>query len=211
MNKLYKQIFFLTIVLQFFHYLPAGDNETCLECHGDAELTTERGGKEISLFIDQVTYSKSVHKDIECISCHKDADVEELPHDEDLQDVFCGNCHDRVQMNFDNSIHGNALRQKKPYAPNCISCHGKHDILSSNISDSPTYKMNIPYLCGKCHREGAPVANVYRIAEHNIIENYSQSIHGEGLFKKGLIVTATCTDCHNSHLILPHNNISITV
>ena len=63
--------------------------------------------------------------------------------------------------------------------------------------------MNIPYLCGGCHREGAPVAKAYKISEHNIIENYSQSIHGEGLFKKGLTVTATCTDCHGSHGILP--------
>jgi cytochrome b subunit of formate dehydrogenase len=71
--------------------------------------------------------------------------------------------------------------------------------------------MNEPYLCGECHREGAPVARVYDIAEHNIIDNYSLSIHGEGLFKKGLTVTATCTDCHSSHKILPHTNPEATI
>ncbi len=81
-----------------------------------------------------------------------------------------------------------------------------HDILSPADADSRTFKMNVPYLCGQCHREGAPVANTYKISEHNIIENYSQSIHGEGLFKKGLTVTATCTDCHRAHMILPHTD-----
>ena len=46
--------------------------------------------------------------------------------------------------------------------------------------------MNIPVLCGNCHKEGAPVARVYNIMEKDILTNYSQSIHGEGLFKGGL-------------------------
>ena len=66
--------------------------------------------------------------------------------------------------------------------------------------------MNIPVLCGNCHQEGAPVERTYNVTEHNILENYSQSIHGEGLFKKGLIVSATCNDCHGNHLVLPHTS-----
>jgi predicted CXXCH cytochrome family protein len=44
------------------------------------------------------------------------------------------------------------------------------------------------------------------VEEHNILENYSESIHGIGLFKNGLIVTATCNDCHGNHLVLPHTS-----
>jgi len=181
------------------------DNEVCMDCHSDEELTTEKRGRNISLFIDENIFGKSVHADIECIDCHPDADVEDFPHEEILEPVYCGDCHDDKQLNFDAGIHGQAFKQKAPYAPNCAECHGKHNIQSASNPQSPTYKMQIPFLCGGCHREGAPVARVYNISEHNILENYSQSMHGEGMFKKGLTVTATCTDCHRSHLILPRS------
>ncbi len=145
-----------------------------------------------------------MHRDLACVDCHEDVDPEDLPHDEELKPVYCGGCHDDQQLDFDASIHGQALKLNEPYAPTCSSCHGVHDIFRSGDERAATFKMNIPYLCGKCHREGAPVANTYKIAEHNILENYSESIHGEGLFKKGLLVTAACNDCHSSHLILPH-------
>jgi len=43
----------------------------------------------------------------------------------------------------------------------------------------------------------------YTGVEHNIINNYQESIHGKGLLKSGLTVTATCTDCHTAHGVLP--------
>ncbi len=181
------------------------DNEACFDCHSDEDLEMERGGRTISVFVDEDVFTKSVHAESECISCHEDADVEDFPHPEELEPVYCGNCHDDKQLNFDAGIHGQALKRKAPYAPDCADCHGTHDIASASDLNSPTYKMQIPYLCGRCHREGAPVANTYDISEHNIIENYSQSIHGVGLFEKGLIVTASCTDCHRSHMILPRS------
>lgn len=192
------------LLLGSFRILLAQDREACLECHSDPSLTTERAGKQVSLFVDMKKFSKSVHNEVECASCHSEAAVEEFPHPERLAPVNCATCHDEVQLDFDASIHGQALNRKAPYAPTCAECHGTHEILAKNVAESPTFKMNIPYLCGQCHREGAPVANVYNISEHNIIENYSESIHGEGLFKKGLIVSASCTDCHGSHMILPH-------
>ena len=48
-------------------------------------------------------------------------------------------------------------------------------------------------------------ANV-QIHQDHIIENYTESIHGEGLLKKGLIVSATCASCHTAHLQLPHTD-----
>ncbi|MDH3215989.1 MAG: cytochrome c3 family protein [Candidatus Krumholzibacteria bacterium] len=189
------------------HPLPllGSDNETCLDCHSDRDLETRRRGRTVSLFVDESVFLKSMHKELECIDCHEDADVEDFPHPEQLARVYCGDCHDDAQLDFDASIHGQALNRNAPYAPRCKDCHGVHDITSPKHPRSPAYRMNVPVLCGGCHREGAPVANTYEISEHNILENYSQSIHGEGLFQKGLVVTATCIDCHNAHLILPHS------
>jgi predicted CXXCH cytochrome family protein len=201
--RMLRFLFILTILL------PAvllADNDDCFACHSDPDLVSESGAKPRSVFIDESIFSTSVHQDMECTDCHTDVDPEDLPHPEKLEPVFCGNCHDNIQYEYEAGIHGMAFNSKQAYAPSCSECHGKHDILSPKNPKSSTFKMNIPLLCGKCHKEGAPVAKVYNISEHNILENYSQSIHGEGLFKKGLIVTATCNDCHRSHLILPHTN-----
>jgi len=61
-------------------------------------------------------------------------------------------------------------------------------------------------LCGQCHREGTPVSETRNIPQTNILENYADSIHGEGLFRRGLTVTAVCTSCHTSHFVLPHTD-----
>lgn len=185
----------IALCLFFFSQILYGqENDLCLQCHEDSPIQVEK-------------FTKSVHGDFQCIQCHADLEgVEDFPHEENLQKVNCGICHDDIQADFDQSIHGWALNNKIPYAPTCSSCHGDHYILPSAEPKANTYKLNIPFMCGKCHREGAPVAEVYELSEHNILQNYSQSIHGEGLFHKGLIVTATCTDCHTAHKILPHTN-----
>jgi predicted CXXCH cytochrome family protein len=199
-------LIFVFLIFLAFNLLYPVENDVCLDCHSDKGLSTTRKGQKISLYVDSNILAGSVHQKQSCIDCHPDADVEDFPHKERLAPVHCGNCHDDEQLEFDQGIHGWALKAKQIYAPTCSECHGKHDILSPKDPNSPSYKMKIPFLCGKCHREGGPVARVYNITEHNILENYSLSIHGEGLFKKGLIVTATCVDCHNSHMILPHTS-----
>ncbi|MCA9727156.1 MAG: cytochrome c3 family protein [Candidatus Eisenbacteria bacterium] len=170
-------------------------NDECLDCH---DFPSDR-------------FAKSVHADLECVDCHEDADVEELPHEEELSPVYCGNCHDDAQVDYDSSIHGQASKRGERYAPHCWDCHGNHDILSPDDPASKTFKMNVPYLCGECHREGSPVSRTYDIGQHNIVDNYSQSIHGEGLFKKGLMVTATCNNCHTSHRVLPHTDPNASI
>jgi len=211
-----KQVpFFLVFLFVIFFFNPfmlhSQTNEDCLMCHSDPELTTERGGRTISLYVDIDKLNKSTHSGFDCVDCHEDAAVEEFPHPEDLKRVNCGSCHEDQKQRYDFGIHGQALARGDPYAPTCQECHGKHDILPGSIPQSKTFKLNIPYLCGKCHREGAPVARVYNISEHNILENYTQSIHGVGLFKKGLIVTATCNNCHGNHLVLPHTDPRSTI
>ena len=202
-----RKFYFLFFVLSLFvSVVYSQTNDDCLTCHEDQSLTKIKQGKTISLYVKSKILSKSVHKNIKCADCHKDAAVSDFPHPENLKPVNCGSCHNAAMKQFDAGIHGQALRLNAPYAPDCKECHGSHDILAHTSPESKTYKMNIPFLCGKCHREGAPVARTYNISEHNILENYSESIHGIGLFKNGLIVTATCNDCHGNHLILPHTS-----
>jgi predicted CXXCH cytochrome family protein len=211
-NHVSRAVFLVILTLVAFPLMTLGQsNDDCLACHDDPALATIRLGKSVSLFVNGNSLSKSVHKDVLCASCHPDAKVEDYPHPENLNPVNCGSCHEKPMQEFDKGIHGQALQLKALYAPDCKECHGTHNILPNADPKSLTYKMNVPVLCGKCHREGAPVQRTYNIGEQNILENYSQSIHGEGLFKRGLIVTATCNDCHGNHLILPHTSPNSTI
>ncbi|MFK5857607.1 MAG: cytochrome c3 family protein [Bacteroidota bacterium] len=213
---LYGMIKYYTIVIFLFSTigLVAQSDEDCMMCHEDPELIVERDGNSISMFVNIDILMKSVHKEVNCIECHEDVDTEEYLHSDllkKLKPVDCGLCHEKTNMQYYAGIHGQAFKLNEPYAPDCKECHGAHDMLSRWNPNSKTYKMNIPFLCGNCHKEGAPVARIYDIDEHNIIENYSQGIHGRGLYQSGLLVTATCNDCHNSHLILPHESPNSSV
>lgn len=89
--------------------LAAADNDLCLECHSDPDLTAERQGREISIFVDQKRFQSSVHHALECVDCHMDADVDEFPHPENLDKISCGMCHDEAEEAFMDGIHGRAL------------------------------------------------------------------------------------------------------
>jgi cytochrome b subunit of formate dehydrogenase len=186
----------------------AQDNDNCYECHADPELTGTRGDTEISAFVDQVGYAASVHSDLACVDCHADVDPKRRRHStrEDLELVDCSGCHRREAKTHSRSLHGNAAAKGDPMAPVCADCHGKHDILPAKNPNAPTAVMNVPQLCGSCHREGSPVSRTHKIAQENILSNYSMSIHGEGLFRQGLTVTAVCTSCHTAHDIRPHTD-----
>lgn len=188
----------------------AQTNDDCFMCHDDATLAKVKDGKTLSLYVNSKTLAATVHKKVACASCHDDVGTD-FPHAETLKPVKCGNCHKAEQLQYATGIHGQAFLLGAPYAPDCKACHGKHDILPSTSTLSKTYKMNIPVLCGKCHKEGSPVSNLYNITEKNILENYSEGIHGVALLKKGLVVTATCNDCHGNHMILPSTSPNSTV
>ena len=51
----------------------------------------------------------------------------------------------------------------------------------------------------------------YQGPQHQIIESYTESIHGKGLLKSGLTVTATCTGCHTAHGVLPRTDPASSV
>jgi uncharacterized protein with PIN domain len=189
----------------------AQENSDCFACHSDRTLTGTRNGKTISVFVAEKTFSESIHGSLTCVSCHTDLDGKELPHAEDLQPVDCGTCHDAEKAQYAESLHGKALAQGDPLAPRCSDCHGKHDILPASNALSTIMPLHIPGLCGKCHREGAPVQRQRLISQDSILQNYSESIHGQGLLMKGLIVAPTCVSCHTAHSVRPHTDPASTI
>jgi hypothetical protein len=186
--------------------LRAQENTDCLACHSDRSLTAERNGKTVSVFVDERRFGASVHATLPCTGCHADLAGKELPHEAPLARVDCGSCHTDEQQQHSRSLHGKAISRGDPLAPTCKTCHGSHEVLASKNAASPTSPLKIPYLCGKCHQEGSPVTKQRAIHQDHILENYSESIHGEGLLRKGLIVAPHCASCHTAHSILKHTD-----
>ncbi len=190
---------------------PQNTSEDCLGCHGDRGLTTRRAGRTVSLFVDGKRFGGSVHASLGCTGCHADLEGKELPHSAPLNKVNCGTCHAEEYEQHSKSLHGRAVARGDPLAPRCVNCHGNHDILPVKDKNSAVAPLKVPFVCGKCHREGTPVQMNRNIGQHNILENYSESIHGEGLLRRGLVVAPSCTSCHTAHSILAHTDAKSSI
>jgi len=184
----------------------AQEDADCLKCHGDPAAKPVAPGGKAPPFVDAKALKASPHVKQQCVFCHQDQDGAEFPHKKPPAKVDCATCHEKEGASHAKSLHGQALAKGDKMAPTCFDCHGGHDIASPKSPASPTNHMNIPMLCGKCHHEGTAVSRSHDIPQDRILENYSEGMHGEGLFKKGLSVTAVCNSCHTSHDILPHTD-----
>ena len=98
----------------------------------------------------------------------------------------CGEkCHSDELEEFNGSVHGKALIEKKNLkAAVCIDCHTTHAI--GNTSSGPT-KLALTEKCGGCHDEN--------------LKSYRDTYHGQ-VNSLGYATTAKCFDCHGSHGIL---------
>lgn len=184
----------------------AQEDSECLVCHEDNTLEGKRNGRTISVFVNEKKFTGSVHGSVGCVSCHLDLAGTELPHAEEIARVECGMCHSAEEEMHARSLHGQAIKKGDPLAPTCQNCHGSHEILPVKNPQSAVAPLRVPFLCGKCHEEGTLVQKQRVIHQDHIVDNYSESIHGEGLLRKGLIVAPSCASCHTAHLILPHTD-----
>jgi formate dehydrogenase gamma subunit len=101
----------------------------------------------------------------------------------------CGQCHQDIQIEYEASIHGRALRAGLYEAPTCNDCHGEHLILPS--SDPPE-------MVAKYDLQGG------------VVGSYLDSYHGWAT-RRGYELAASCCDCHTSHSIQPTSDSTSTV
>ena len=188
-------------------------SQSCLKCHGDPELSVERDGEQISLHIDSETYSLSSHAQTACAQCHTEVspDHTERACATITKAVDCGICHAARVEEHELSRHGVLAAQGDPDAPTCESCHqDAHSIKDHRLPTSPVYSRNVPELCGSCHAAGESAA--IRLADsRDIVGSYLESTHGRGLVGSGLVVSASCIDCHTAHSALPQDDPRSTV
>jgi cytochrome b subunit of formate dehydrogenase len=188
--------------------------QDCLECHGDPELVVEHeGAVHRSLFVDQAVREASAHAETGCSQCHVDVTpiFVERPCETVDSTVDCAICHPVQVEEFGASAHGTLVAAGDFDAPTCGDCHLRHAEDAQTNPSSPIYPRNVPELCGRCHEAGERAARRIRRTAPDIVRGYEMSIHGKGLLESGLVVTATCTDCHGAHTELPAVELASTV
>jgi cytochrome b subunit of formate dehydrogenase len=156
----------------------------CLSCH-------ERTIGEINPDYDQAV-AVSAHAGMECLDCH--SAIQELPHDEELPQVNCGQCHLEEEATY--QWHGRLRVPDGEDIPSCADCHGRHDILPSTDKHSRVHPTNLPETCGRCH-ENLDLIKKHEIYVQKPIEIYKSSVHGKASLG-GIYLAATCNDCHSA-------------
>lgn len=187
-----RKIFILLLL-----WLVAGSGfalEKCQICHSKQQIhKQEETGRKVPLFVDEGILDRSVHRGKECTDCH--VDIVEIPH-QNVKKVNCRRCHysgnpvgapdGQLYDQYEHSVHGVAVVNGNEKAPVCQDCHGAHDIINHDSTDSKFYWQNIPNTCGTCH-----------IEEY---AQYKESIHGVAV-SEGNQDSPVCTDCHGEHNI----------
>jgi len=176
-------------------------NDDCQACHGDPTATRENG---TSIAVKPEAWAKSVHGPMACVDCHVDlATFNDFPHANKLKKVDCGSCHEDAPKDLLKSVHAKVTAG--PDGPDCVSCHGSaHEILPRTDPGSMIAKVNLATTCGSCH------SNPDFLARHKIpfarpVDAYRLSVHGRAV-ARGSQESASCSDCHGSHGILPSRN-----
>lgn len=165
--------------------------EFCGKCHKDVK----------DKHINSVHFVKEKDKNTNapgCLHCHQKPITENWGFDRATlkvnQEKMCLDCHLKLPKNeftkslidYEKSVHGQALTKGNLNAATCIDCHGSHELRRASDPKSLIHHLNIPDVCGKCHI--------------NIQQEYAMSVHGMAL-KRGNPDVPGCTYCHGEHAI----------
>jgi cytochrome b subunit of formate dehydrogenase len=197
MKRLLVGALALLLILFVSEVQAQSDNETCMECHFDPDLTgLDKFDAEISMYVHTASLDSSAHAGMDCVDCHIDlAGFDDYPHEEILAPANCSDCHSDVEEIYSQSVHGLALDKSK--APTCASCHGSHNILTETDTESMVSAKNLPNTCSSCHSKLVRTEDPdIRIADS--FDRYMRGIHAEGI-AKGIGSAASCNDCHGMH------------
>lgn len=189
----------------------------CERCHGDREFLSGKGGNAASddrLFVPDTILHGTRHDTLSCGSCHTDYDAA-YPHQPSATTATCASCHEAQQSDWLASMHAIRDGVVDPDEPTCERCHGLHRILGPENRESPIHPLNEPGLCGECH-SSANILDAYFTdpadsVARSAVSLYQETIHGLAISQAGLIVSATCSDCHRAHRVLPSDSARSSV
>jgi cytochrome b subunit of formate dehydrogenase len=176
------------------------DDNLCVQCHQEQDTKDPATRR---LHVDRTALAEDVHwkHGVDCSDCHGgDPKADQVNQAHAKENGFrgageaarkmCAYCHADQALALVKSVHATAGEKDQSGRGTilgCLKCHGanQHHILPVTDKRSPVFVNNQVQTCGGCHQEW--------------LASYGQSVHGLGLFKMGLLVTATCANCHGAH------------
>ena len=179
---------------------PVGQVRVCGDCHHSIP------GQEqmIDSFVDSVHGRGLLRSGLvgspTCSTCHGAHNVFPVEHERSPTSFknspqMCGDCHVYVLDEWLNvSAHGEAWKAGNTETATCVSCHSSHEIRDP-VTDSRE-RLGIVDQCGDCHGH-------YR-------DLYRGDFHGKAT-NLGLVVSATCADCHHPHATLGNHDPRSTI
>lgn len=181
-------------------------DKTCLKCHESPTIHKLVNDNQVSLSVNIDEFINSAHNNITCVKCHSYVTANIARPCETTDKVDCSGCHAEESDVYFSSGHGKAYFAKHENAPYCTDCHGSHTVIPSENENSPTFRSVVPKLCGECHKEDGKALQSTDLKQRDAYYDYSTSVHGKSLEKKGLLSAAICTDCHTTHFMLKESN-----
>jgi formate dehydrogenase gamma subunit len=135
---------------------------------------------------------------LDCQGCH--APGKTLPY------LAGSRFHIAPHAGYERSFHAQAI-QNGTKAAACRDCHTKNGdlstILPASNPNSTINRANIAETCGRCHGDKS-VMQGSGISNRPVL-SYRESVHAKAI-AQGNMSAAVCTDCHNSHDVLPASN-----
>jgi hypothetical protein len=188
---------------------------TCARCHANPALVQKY---HIPIKDPFKAYSNSVHGRLTmagvdsaatCSSCHGNHKI--FAANNPASKVFhfnipqtCGQCHQAITKEYNDSVHGIAVARGSTDSPVCTDCHTEHGIESPKVASAPTAPQNVAVeTCGRCHASTRIVEKYGMRTER--LSTFEDSYHGLAL-RSGRLSVANCGSCHGVHNILPSSD-----
>ena len=180
-------------------HIPPDDN-LCIQCHGEPDLWD---AKTKRLYIDRDGLAEDVHwkKGVNCNDCHggdyKTTEVNEAHAKEngfrgagEAARKMCVVCHENQGWTWSRASTPRPARRTSKAAARCW-------IAASVTGPTSTTSCRWPTAVRRCSSTTRcrPAASATRRSWAAT----RRPSHGHGLYQSGLLVTATCANCHGAH------------
>ena len=192
---------------------------TCAACHSNSEFLSRH---KIPIAHPVELYRQSVHgravlagkNAATCSDCHGSHAIfagrdsrSRINHWNVVE--TCAQCHKEIARQFNESVHGEALKTGVRDVPDCTNCHGEHLILEPSNPASALNAANVSaQTCGRCHAD-TRLTRLYDLPADRV-PSYADSYHGLAL-REGSLIAANCASCHGVHNILRSSDPRSTV
>lgn len=171
--------------------------QTCSKCHGNDELVRKGAiPRNVGTHFADSIHGQALSKAglvvaPTCSDCHGSHEIVR-PKDPASPVAMtnvpatCGKCHEGIQHQFQDSVHGKLLAAGGPGGgPACQTCHTAHSI---QRGETAGWQLSVIGQCGTCHSDR--------------MGTFRDTFHGQ-VTALGYRGVAGCADCHGAHQVLP--------